>query len=508
VSAVTEPTDTESAVRRRIPPVVRLALFVVFAALAGAAATTLPGRYAPLVIAAGPAALLAFALVRWAGPRWCLAALVFTTVLGWSSASTSAGRVNLRVTDIPYLAVLGWVLVIRARSGVRRVDIGQRTLAVFLAVLGISLLPILATSPHSFFDDFVSWARLVETFSIVWLVPYCVGRPSDRRFLIGVVCAACSFELGWAILHAAISGGLSGRLTDGPLGGGTGPDSLGLFAAILAVTVVHGGVPRRRWLRVSLFALALVSLGLTRSVGGVAAAGLVLGLAPISMPRNRRPWGALILPMRMALLTVALFATVSWLRPYDVPGSSTFGTGTANVRLIYGVDGIEQFTHHPILGVGFQQSSAPSNFANPAIVADLHRRFPNAMSGIIPNPHACTSPNPGAQCNSPTSVHNAYVQIAAESGLVGIAAFVVMVLAMGLRIRALGRRNLEPETARLIRWAVLLLIVLMIWWNDNPLYGGHAETVLAALALGTLATPWSQLSMTNVNMNYRSGHPI
>jgi O-antigen ligase len=482
-------------------------LLLVVAALAGAVATTLPGRYAPLAIAAGPAALLAFGLVRWAGPRWCLAALVVTTVLGWSSTSTSAGRVNLRLTDIPYLALLGWVVVIRAHRGVRRVNIGQRTLAVFVAVLGISLLPILATSPHSFFDDLVSWARLAETLSIVWLVPYSVDRPSDRRFLIGVVVAACSVELGWAILHAAISGGLSGRLTNGPLGGATGPDSLGLFAAILAVTVLHSGVPRRRWLRVSLFALALVSLGLTRSVGGIVAAGLVLGLVPISMPLNRRPWAALILPVRVALLLVALFAAVSWLRPYDVPGSSAFGTGTANVRLIYGVDGIEQFIQHPILGVGFQQSSAPSNFANPAIVADLHRRFPNAESGIIPDPHACTSPNPGAQCSSPTSVHNAYVQIAAESGLVGIAAFVVMVLVMGRRIHALGRRNSELELARLLRWAVLLLIVIMIWWNDNPLYGGHAETVLAALALGTLATPWSRLSMSNANMNYRSLHP-
>ncbi|HVA07838.1 MAG TPA: hypothetical protein VNG12_13950, partial [Acidimicrobiales bacterium] len=188
------------------------------------------------------------------------------------------------------------------------------------------------------------------------------------------------------------------------------------------------------------------------------------------------------------------------------PGSATFGTGTANIRLIYAVDGIEQFTQHPILGVGFQQSSAPSNFANPTIVADLHQRFPNAASGVIPDPHGCTSPNPGTQCNSPTSVHDAYVQIAAEGGVIGIGAFLVMVLAMGRRIRALGRRNLEPEPARLLRWAVLLLVVIMIWWNDNPLYGAHAETVLAALALGTLATPWSQLSMPNANRNHRSRH--
>lgn len=44
-----------------------------------------------------------------------------------------------------------------------------------------------------------------------------------------------------------------------------------------------------------------------------------------------------------------------------------------------------------------------------------------------------------------------------------------------------------------LRWATLVLIVVLIWWNDNPLYGGQPETVLAALALGTLAVPWSSL---------------
>jgi O-antigen ligase len=506
VIAIANPT--KPAIRRTVPLVARLVLLLVLAAVAGAAATTLPGRDAPFVIAAGPAVLLVWALARWGGPRWCLAVLVITTVFGWSAASTSAGRVNLRVTDIPYLALLGWVLVIRARSGVRRVNIGQRMLAVFVAVLCISLLPIVASSPHSFLDAFVSWARLAETLSVVWLIPYSVERPSDRRFLIGVVVTACSVELGKAILHEAIGGGLSGRLSDGSLGGGTGPDSLGLFAAILAVTVLHTSVPRRRWLRWALVALALVSLGLTRSAGGIAAAGLVLGLAPISMPSNRRPWGVLVLPARVLLMLLVLFATLIWLKPFDVPGSATFGTGSANVRLIYGVDGIEQFIHHPILGVGFQQSSQSSNFDNPNIVADLHRFFPDAMSStIIPDSHACTSPNPQTNCNI-TTVHDAYVQIAAESGLVGIIAFVLMVLVMGRRIHGLRRRDLDPEHARLLRWAVLLLVVIMIWWNDNPLYGGHAETVLAALALGILATPWSRLSMTNANRSYRSRQPM
>ena len=39
-----------------------------------------------------------------------------------------------------------------------------------------------------------------------------------------------------------------------------------------------------------------------------------------------------------------------------------------------------------------------------------------------------------------------------------------------------------------------MLIVVLIWWNENPLYGAQPETVLAALSLGMHAVPWSSLN--------------
>jgi hypothetical protein len=449
------------------------------------AAVKLPGRDAPFVLAAGPVLLVVVFLAHRLGPRWCLAGLVATTTVGWYTVSKSVGRVNLRLTDIPFAALLVWAVVIRTRQGPRRVDIGQAALAALLGVFLVSLLPVLATTPHEFSSNFVSWARLAMTFGVVWLVPYAVDRPDDRRFIMKVVVVACSVDLAWAIFQAAIHGHLSDRLVTHQ----EGADTVGLIGAILAVTVLYGAVPLRRWLRLPLFVLALVAIGLSHSVGSIVAAGLIFGLAPLPKSFNRHRWSGLLLPLRALLLVVAVIGIVAALRPANLPGAKSFGSGTTQARLIYGTDGIEQLYHNPVLGVGFQRSQLPQNVANPSIVADLRRRFPTAESGVFPNPQACNDPSSGATCDS-GSVHNAYIQVAAETGVIGCVALLLTMWAVGRRIRIVRKTVAGTEFEVTLRWALLMLLTVMIWWNDNPLFGAQPETVFAALALGTMATPW------------------
>jgi O-antigen ligase len=448
-------------------------------------AVGLPGRDAPFVLAAGPVLLAVVFLAHRFGPRWCLAGVVATTIIGWYTVSRSVGRVNLRVTDIPLVALIVWAVVIRVRQGPRRVEIGQAALAALMGVFLVSLLPVLATNPHEFASNFVSWARLAATFGLVWLVPYAVDRPADRRFIMKVVVVSCSVDLAWAILQAGIHGHLGNRLATRQ----EGADTLGLIGVILAVTVLYGAVPLRRWLRLPLFALALLAIGLSHSVGSIVAAGLIFGLAPLPRSFNRHRWSGLLLPLRVLLLAVAVIGIVAALRPENLPGAKTFSSGTTQARLIYGTDGLEQFSRNPVLGVGFQRSQLPQNVADPAIVADLHRRFPGAERAVFPDPQACNNPSPGATCDI-GSVHNTYIQVAAETGAVGLAVLLLTVWTVGRRIRVARRTVAGTEFEATLRWALLILIVVLIWWNDNPLFGAQPETVYAALALGVMATPW------------------
>ena len=105
-------------------------------------------------------------------------------------------------------------------------------------------------------------------------------------------------------------------------------------------------------------------------------------------------------------------------------------------------------------------------------------------------------------------MHNAYIEVAAEEGLIGL---------VGARGGGLGRtktgsqtpppRTRDPAILATLRWATLVLIVVLIWWNDNPLYGAQPETVFAALALGTLAVPWSSLS-ADPESSLGEGRPV
>jgi hypothetical protein len=86
-----------------------------------------------------------------------------------------------------------------------------------------------------------------------------------------------------------------------------------------------------------------------------------------------------------------------------------------------------------------------------------------------------------------SSVHNAYVQVLAEAGLVGALALLGVVIACWRRIRAL-RRKLVGTEALVARAVCSALIVNVLWFNDNAIFGAQPETVLLGTTLGILAS--------------------
>jgi O-antigen ligase len=488
-------------------PAARTLITVGAAVIVAVIAARVPARLAPFVVLAAPLLVLILVLVRRMDPKWILAALVVSTFLGWYQYSASVGRVNLRLTDLPYVVLVGSLLFVSGRTSAQRADVGQRPFAVLLLVFGLSLIPVLVVDPNGFFSPFVSWARAVETFSIVWLMPYVVKRPSDARFVMGTVAAACAIELGRAVIGAVASGQLSERLQ-----GGNGPDAEGLLAAILIVTVLYGMVPRWPWVRVALIGLAVLSLVLSRSVGSIAAVGLVLAFAPPPRRAAHSRKSGLLRPMKLVVVLTIVVIVVVDVRSANVPGQKGFSNGSTMARVIAGAEGVDIFAHHPIFGVGFSRSALPQELADPTITSDLHREFPNSPADLFPNLSECllenqlTSAGPTNLCNL-GQVHNAYIQVAAEEGLIGLSTLVVVALVIRRRVRNLRAHTRDPTILATIRWATLVLILVLIWWNDNPVYGAHPETLTFALALGTLAVPWSSLTAASQS-SLGEGRPI
>jgi hypothetical protein len=87
-----------------------------------------------------------------------------------------------------------------------------------------------------------------------------------------------------------------------------------------------------------------------------------------------------------------------------------------------------------------------------------------------------------------SDLHNFYVQVLAQAGLIGVIAFLVMAFALTRGIRsAIRLTRSTPSLFACARCALLLLVAILIWWNDNALYGAQPETVLATTFLGLLA---------------------
>ena len=83
--------------------------------------------------------------------------------------------------------------------------------------------------------------------------------------------------------------------------------------------------------------------------------------------------------------------------------------------------GLELFVDNPIAGVGWQRS--PEVINDPELNAQLRRRFGSAI-----NPEFLPDQNP-------TSVHNAYIQVVAEAGLIGLVTFLMLLFAATRGIR-------------------------------------------------------------------------
>lgn len=455
---------------RRLTALLAIAVLVV-AIAAGVAVASSEKVPVGLALVAAPA-LLAFGFLVARGPQWCILGLVGSVVFGFGNDSVQVGSVDLRVPDMFLVALVVWVIVLRSRGGQRGWIAGRRLLAVWLLAVGFSLYPLLVDGTADA-GALVGWLRLVATFALVWFVPYALSRRRDVEFLLGGIALLISAEIAYAILLALSHGSVGSRLT-----GGNGPNETGLLAALVVVLALHGPVPRRPPVRLVMLAVGVIGLLMSRSLGSTAAAVVAVGIYGVQAVNARRvsnPRAQLIVPTRLLVMVVLGLGIAFALRPSNLPISSKFGTSTTAHRAVLADAGFELFLERPVFGIGWQR--APHEIGSPEINTILRERF-----GGHVNPSFI--PEEGRT----TEIHNSYVQVLAETGLVGFLLLIGVLVAMGRGMAAILRSmrwNLQLYLAA--RMCVIGIIVIMVWWNDNTLYGAQSESVLIATFVGILA---------------------
>jgi O-antigen ligase len=486
---------TSRRVRRALAVVTATAL----AALVGLQLHRLPTLPVAVWLVSGPALVL-FVLIVTRGPTWCLAGLLAANIFGLSQSSVHAGPLNLRVIDLFYVPLVCWAVEMRARRGSRLGrSVGQRQLALWLSALAVSLLPVFIQSSGSVSGPLIGWLRLVQTATLVWLVPYALREAAEVEQFLGFVAFTLTAEISRDVIGALLAHELPKRL-----GGANGPNTTGLLAVLLVLIALHGPVPRRRLLRAGMIVVGVAGVVMTRSLGSTAA--LVGALAIFGFQRARagrpRPASTLLLPIRALLLVVAGVLLASIIKPGGLPNSPGYDSSSTTQRAILATAGLRIFAAHPLTGVGWERSR--DVIGDPQLNADLRRIFGNNINpNLFPD-------------SAPIDLHNAYVQILAESGILGFGLLILFaVAASGGISRTLRAARADPRVYVAARCALVLLVAILIWWNDNSLYGAQPESVLAATLLGVIAASYvttrsSSRAPSNMNavLDPREAEPV
>lgn len=423
------------------------------------------------VLAVPPGILVLYLFLK--HPKWCLLALIGTTCFGLYRYGIRIGPLTVRGNDPPLLFLIPWALLIRARSTNRTPKVlAQQYIGLFIGAIAFTLVFALVRQTDDAPRLIVAWLRLLSTFSLVWIVPYVLREERDILFLLRAVAVCISAELFAAIVREPAV--LSGTR----MAGSNGPTVEGLLAATLVLMAIHSPVPSRTLSRVGMAVLGLASLYFASSIGSFAAMGIALGLfglrSQAGAGKEARRKSGLLRPGRIILLLLGVVFLLNVLRPLDLPTSDYFKNSSAGSRLLVGVAGTKVFLDNPVFGVGWQRSSRPEVIASRDLLDELKQTFPDFNEDFFPD------------ATSTVTVHNAYIQVLAETGVIGGAALGIAMVAVIRRIRrTLGALTGVAEAAG--RMAAIIVLASVVWLNDNPLFGAQPETILLATMLGVLA---------------------
>lgn len=339
------------------------------------------------------------------------------------------------------LVALAWLGTLRAWQPAAR-DVLRRHRALFA---GLVLLVVWVTLSLIWTRDPAAAIRELWPFYVAGLlalvVATMVSTPRQVRLVVGAFVAGAVLSVLVGLIAQMLQPAATAGGSDGRFEGGAGDPNFLAAALVPAVVLVAalGSSVRSAHGRLALgAAIVVLALGFaaTASRGGVVAA-VVTGLAAIALYRGRRAQVALFVVGGLCLAGASLAASpAAWER---VTSIDSRGNGRADLWNV----AWQMSADHPIAGVGLNsfRARAPEYVRRPGT---LH--FVDLIA------------------ERPRVVHNTYLQLLAEAGIVGLALFVLVVGAC-LRAgwRACGRFELagEPALAELARGVVLAAISIL-----------------------------------------------
>jgi O-antigen ligase len=395
---------------------------------------------------------------------------------------TELGELSLRYVDV----VFGlFVCVVCGRLVVqhtKKVTAEFRKLFVpllpFLLYVGASIALVRITNPEFFAASVASYLRLIFTAAFAFWMHLALRERRDmvtfhKAFIL--LSASAVIIGGWESWAGIASGPVDSF--GGRFGGLMGLGTLGLVSGLLVVYAVL----RREILShpvwwIAALALGLLGLFLAKSASSILATAGASSLYVVAMRSQRAQGTHLLRWLAIGGGMAMIAAVVIWtLRPGDTVNLMDGSSGSFVQRLMIADAGLRIFRDHPVVGVGWQASATEAVVGTYTLNAALMQTFKNLPTDYF-------------FLEKPTSLHNMYIQLLAELGLIGFALFVRGGVRVGQAVKAILRAiPAESPDKMWARLYALGLVFLLIWWNSNPLLGGQTESILAFTFLGALA---------------------
>ncbi len=408
-----------------------------------------------------------------------------------TTVSVGSASIRLALSDLSAAAIVAGAGLSGARIGWAPLRSAR---AVWAAAAVLLILVVVATlygraqlDGYRFAKHAVTAAKFWEYALLAPAVPLLLRRREDVEALLAglVAWSSVATVVGVSQFFGAgiASAWSAGRRQPSFLGH---HDFAALSGVALALALAAIAL-RREWPFGRTLALSaglagsvgLVVSGSTAGVIGAAAAALAAGV--LAARRQRLPLA------RTGALTAIVLATAGgvvvlrghdfdqflrWLgvRTREASTGTQVQTYAQHTLLVY--LGWRIFEHRPLQGAGWQGSSDYPSYA--PYLAAAHRRFPHTAEQAFPSR------------TREYGVQNAYVQAAADMGVIGVASFLglfVVALAVAARV-ALRGPPLWSATALV---AVLWLLVAMGVWSALGLVAGIPLAALTWLAIGLAA---------------------
>ena len=374
-----------------------------------------------------------FATAPFAEPRdWGYAGLLaFTAVLLLRPQDQIRGLAAFHIAEVCAFIGIGPMLLHRFARQLPVFRVTPETMG--LMCFG---LVILGTAPFSIwpggaFDVSFDYLKVVIVFVLMMNTITTPKRLEQITWLILLCCGYIAFR---AVFDYARGANLvEGGRVAGAVGGIFGnPNDLALnmvtfmpVALMVALTPRHSAI--RRLTAVGIAALMLATVVFTKSRGGALGLGVML-LGVLFLGRKVRP-GFTIMAIVAILLATPFMPASFWTRMAtitDEQQDKVHYTGSSEARRILLQEGLQAFVDMPLTGVGAGQ-------------------FQNY--------------NPPGRKEPWRETHNALIQVAAETGIFGLAAFVFLIVrgataaARTRRLLSKPRKRSTPDTLELVMTA-------------------------------------------------------